>query len=165
MMNCCCNFLANSRIHVIVPIGPRLFPSVLFTLYIFVCTNFGLGCILSKHALGIHEIVVPVSNRDIVLFLLIVRGKFTAYFMMLNLTLIISSVCNSHSESDEELKLLSGLWESWWSLVSSGSDFVFLDVHVCPVIPLNWLMVLGVLHVCLSEVSYYKLYWDNYYHY
>ena len=59
---------------------------------IYFCTNVGLGCSLLKHALDIHEIVAPVSNRDIVLFLLIVTGKFAAYFMLLNLTSIILSV-------------------------------------------------------------------------
>ena len=53
------------------------------------------------------------------------------YFMLLNLTSIVLSVDNSHSESYEESRLLSELSESWGSLISSGSDFVFLDVHVC----------------------------------
>ena len=72
MMNCCWNFLGNLRIHVVVLIGQRLFPLAPFTLYIFVCTNFGLGSSLSKHALDIHEIVAFVPNRDIVLFLLMI---------------------------------------------------------------------------------------------
>ena len=125
----------------VIPIGPRLFLLAQFTLYIFVCTKVHLGCSLLKHALDIHEIVVPVSNRDIVLFLLIVTRKFMAYFMLVNLTSIISSVHDSHSESDEESKLLPGLLESWGSLVSSVSDFVFLDDHVCPVILLTWSLV------------------------
>ena len=117
----------------VIPIEPRLYPLAPFILYIFVCTNFGLGCSLLKHALDICEIVAPVSNRDIALFLLMVTGKFVAYFMLLNLTSTISSVCNSHSESDEESKLLSGVSELWGSLESSGSDFAFLDVCACPV--------------------------------
>ena len=52
----------------VIPIGPRLFPSASFTLYVFVCTTVGLGCSLSKHAFDIQEVVAPVSNRDIVLF-------------------------------------------------------------------------------------------------
>ena len=110
----------------------------LLTLYAFVCTKVGLGCSLSKHALDIHEIAAPLSNRDIVLFLLIVTRKFVAYFMLLNLTSIISSVHDS--QSDEESRLLSGLSESWGSLISSGSDLVFLYVHVCPVILLTWVV-------------------------
>ena len=113
MMNCCWNFLGNSRVHVVIPIGWRLFPSAPFTLYIFVCTNVGLGCSLSKHALDTHEIAAPVSNRYIVLFLLIVTGELMAYFMLLNLTSIISSVHDSHSESDEGPKLLYGLSKYW----------------------------------------------------
>ena len=77
MMNCHWYFFGNSRVHVVIPIGPKLFPlSALFTLCIYLCTNFDLGCSLLKHALDIHEIVAPVSNRDIVLFLLIVIGQF-----------------------------------------------------------------------------------------
>ena len=55
-------FLGNSRVHVFIPIGPRLFPSAPFTLYTFVCTNVGWGCSLMKHAFDIHEIVAPVSE-------------------------------------------------------------------------------------------------------
>ena len=132
MINCSWNILWNSKAHVVVPIGPVLFPSALFTLFVFVCTNFGLGCSLLKYALNIHEIVVPVSNRHIVLFLLIVTGKFMTYFMLLSLTLIILSVHDSHSESDEGSKLLSGMSESWGFLGSAGSDFVLLGV--CPLI-------------------------------
>ena len=73
-----------------------------FTLYLYVCTNAGLDCSLSKCAFDIQEIVAPMSNREMVLFSLIVTGKFAAYFMLLNLTSIISSACCSHSESDEE---------------------------------------------------------------
>ena len=40
------NFIGNSRVHVVVPIGPRLFLLAPFTLYIFVCTNVGLVCSL-----------------------------------------------------------------------------------------------------------------------
>ena len=144
-------FLRKCRVHMVIPIQPRLFPSALFTLYICVCTNFGLGCSLLNRALDTREIVAPVSNRDIVLFLLMVTGEFMVYFMLLNMTLIISSVCDSHSESDEDSKLLLGLSESWGSLVSSGFDFVLLDVHVFPVIVLTWSLGLHVLHVCLSE--------------
>ena len=61
------------------------------------------------------EIVVFVSNRDIVSFLLTVTGEFMAYFMLLNSTSIILSVCDSNSESDEESRLLSGLSQSWQS--------------------------------------------------
>ena len=151
MMNCCWNFLGNSRVHVDIPIGPRLFPSAPFTLYIFVCTNVDLCHNLSKHVFDIHETVVPVSNIYIVLFLLIDTGKFVAYFMLLNLISIISLVCDNHSESDEESRLLLRLLQSWWSLVPSCSDFVVLDVHVCPIISLTWSLVLCDLHVCLSE--------------
>ena len=154
MMNCCWNFWGNSRVHVVIPIRPRLFPLAPFTLSIFVCTNIGLGCSLSKHALDMHGIVAPALNRDIVWILFIVRGKFMANIMLLKLTsVILSSVHDSHSESNEESKLLSGLPKSWGSLISSGSDFVFLDICVCPVMLLTWSLVLCVLHVCLSEWS------------
>ena len=103
----------------------------------WVCTNVGFGCSLSKHAFDTQEIVAPVSNREILLFLLIVTGKFAAYFMLLNLTSIILSAHDSHSESDEEFKLLSGPSESWESLISSGSDFVFLDACVSLIISLT----------------------------
>ena len=130
MMNCCWNFLGISRVHVVIPIGPRLFLLAPFTFYIFVCSSVGLGYSLLKHALDIHEIVAPVSNRDIVLLSSIVTGKFVAFFMLLDLTLIILLVCDNHSESDEESRLLSGLLELWGPSISSGSDFVFLDVSV-----------------------------------
>ena len=143
--------MGNSRVHVVIPIGPRLFPLAPFTLYIFFWTNVGLGCNLSTHAFDIQEIVAHVSNRDIALFLLIVTGKFAAYFMLPNLTSIISSFHDNHSESDEEARLLSGLSESLESLISSGTDFVFLDVCGCPIILLTWLLVLCDLHVCLFE--------------
>ena len=73
-----------------------------------------------------QKMVAPVSNREMVLLLLIVTGKFAACFILFILTSIISLACDSHSESDEESRLLSRLSESWWSL-SSGSDLVFLD--------------------------------------
>ena len=120
----------------VIPIRPRLLPSAPFTLYVCVCTNAGFGCSLLKHAFDIQEIVAPVSNREMMLFLLIVTGKFAAYFILLILTSIISSACNSHSESDGESGLLSGLLESLGTLISSGSDFVFLDAHVSSIISL-----------------------------
>ena len=69
-----------------------------------VCTNVGFGCILSKYAFDIQDMVAPVSNKEMVLFLLTVTGKFAIYFMLLNFTSIISSAHYSHSESDEESK-------------------------------------------------------------
>ena len=74
--------------------------------------------------------VTPVLNREMVLFLLIVTGKFAAHFILFSLTSIISSAHDIHSKSDEESRLLSGLLEPWGSLTSSGSDFVFLDANV-----------------------------------
>ena len=101
-MNCCWNFLGNSRVHVVVPWRPRLLPLAPFTLY--VCGSVGLGSSLSKHAFDIQEMVVPVSNKDMVLFLLIVTVRFTAYFVLFNLTSIISSSHDSHSESEEGIE-------------------------------------------------------------
>ena len=126
-MNCYWNFLGNSWLHIVVLIGTRLLLLAPFTLNVCVWTNAGLGCNLSKHAFDMKEMVTPVSNREMVLLLLIVTGKFAAYFILLNLTSIISSVHNSHSESDEESRLLSELLESWWLLKSSGFDLVVLD--------------------------------------
>ena len=129
-MNCCWNFLGNSRIQVVVPRGLRLLPSAPFTLYVCVCFSVGLGSSLSKHAFDIQEMVVPVSDKDIVLLLLIVTGKFVAYFVLLNLTSVIWFSHDSHSKSEEELSMLSELSESWCSLLFSGSGGVLLDVHV-----------------------------------
>ena len=56
-----------------------------------------------------QEMMAPVSNRERVLLLLIVTGKFAAYFILLNLTSMIPLACASQSESDEESVLLSGL--------------------------------------------------------
>ena len=84
-----------------------------------------------------QEMVAPVSNREMVLLLLIVTGKFAAYFILVNLTSIISSAYDSHSEADEESRLLSGLSKSWGSLISSGSVFVVSDAHVWPIILLT----------------------------
>ena len=100
-------------------------------------TKVGIGCSLSKHAIDMQEIVAPIPNREMVSFSLIVTGKFTAFVMLLNLTSMILSAHDSHSETDKESKLLSGLSESWGSLISSGSDFVFLDAHVSPIISLT----------------------------
>ena len=121
--------------------------------------HFGLGCSLLKHDLDINKIVALVSNRDTVLFLLMVSGKFVAYFILLNLASIISSVHDTHSESDEESKLLLGLTESWWSLLSSVSDFEPLNVGICPVISLTWSLELCVLWTCLSGLS--ELLWGT----
>ena len=94
------------------------------------CFNVSLGSSLSKHAFDIQEMVAPVLNKDMVLFLLIVAGKFVAYFVLLNLTSIILSAYDSHSESEEVLSILSELYESWSSLIFLGSDGVLLDVHI-----------------------------------
>ena len=118
---------------------------------IYFCTNICLGCSLSKKVFDIHEIVAPASNRDIVLFIFIATGKSVAYFMLLNLISIISSVCDSLSEFNEESRLLSGLLESLGSLISFKFQFCVLDVHACPIISLTWWLVLCELHVCLSE--------------
>ena len=72
-MNCCWNFLGNSIVHVVVARGPRLL-LVPFTLYVYVCINVSLASSLSKHTFDIQEMVVPVSNKDMVLFLLISTG-------------------------------------------------------------------------------------------
>ena len=101
-----------------------------FTLYVCVCSNVGLGSSLSKHAFDIQEMIVPVSNKDMALFLLIVTGKFAAYFIFLNLTSIISSGHDTHSKPKEESMILSELSELWCYLLFSGSDGVLLDVHV-----------------------------------
>ena len=71
--------------------------------------------------------VAPVSNREMVLLLLSVTGKFAAYFKLLRLTSIISLAYDSHSESEEESMLLTRLSESCGSL-SSGSGLVVLGV-------------------------------------
>ena len=84
-----------------------------FTLYVCVCINVGLGSSLSKHPFDIHEMAVPVSNKDMVLFLLVVTGKFVIHFILLNLTSIILFACDSHSKSKEESRILSELSESW----------------------------------------------------
>ena len=47
--------------------------------------------------------VVPVSNKVIVLLLLTVIRKFAAYFVLLNLTLLFF---DSHSESKVDLGVL-----------------------------------------------------------
>ena len=77
-----------------------------------------------------QEMVAPVSNREMVLFLLIVTGKFAAYFILPNLTSIISSACDSHSESEEESRLLSGLLGVMWILIFRLPDLGVLDGHV-----------------------------------
>ena len=105
-------------------------PLTPFTLYVCVCISVGLGSSLSEHAFDIQEMVAPVSNKDMVLFLLTVTGKFAAYFISLNLTSIILSTHDSHFECKEESSILSELSESWCSLLFLGSDGVLLDVCV-----------------------------------
>ena len=69
------NFLGNSRVHVVVPGELRLLQSAPFTLSVCVCINVSLGSSLSKHAFDMQEMVSPVSNKDMVLFLLIELGN------------------------------------------------------------------------------------------
>ena len=57
-----------------------MLPLAPFTLYVCVCVNVGLGSSLSKHAFDIEEMVAPVSNKDIVLLVLIVTGKICGIF-------------------------------------------------------------------------------------
>ena len=102
IMNCCWNLVGNSREHIVVPRGLTLLLSAPFILYACVWTNTGLGCYLSKHVFDIQEIVAPVSNREMVLLLLIVTRKVAGYFILLNLTSILSSACHSHFESEED---------------------------------------------------------------
>ena len=157
-MSYCWNFLGNSRVQVVVPRGPRLLPLAPLTLYICVCVNVGLGSSLSKHLFDIQEIVAPVSNKDIVLLLLTVTGKFAAYFVLLNLTSIISFSFDRHSKSKEELTMLLELSESWCSLLLSGSERVLLDVCVEFVISLSLSLLLHGLFLCLSGGCYSDLY-------
>ena len=135
----------------VVPRGLRLLLSAPLTLYMCVCFSVGLGSSLSKHDFDIQEMVVPVSNKDIVLLLLIVTGKFAAYFMLVNLTSIILFSLDSHSESEEELSMLSELSESRCSLLISGSESVVLYVCVELVISLTLSLLLCGLCLCLSE--------------
>ena len=114
-----------------MPSRLRLMPLAPFTLYVCVCVSVGLGSSLSKQAFDIQEMVVPVSNKDTVLLLLIVTGKLVAYFLLLNLTSIISFSHDSHSESEEELSMLSELSETQCALLFSGSNGVLLGVCVC----------------------------------
>ena len=81
--------------------------------FVCVCLSVGLGPSFSKHAFDIQEMVAPMSNKDIGSLLLIVTGKFAVYFVLLNLTSIISFSHDSHFESKEELSMLSELSESW----------------------------------------------------
>ena len=103
--------------------------SSIYFVHVCVYVSVASGSSLSKHAFDIQDIVAPVSNKDIVL-LLIVTGKFAVYLMLLNLTLMISFSHDSHSEFKEESGLLSELSESQCSLLFLGSDGVLLDVHV-----------------------------------
>ena len=81
IMNCCWNFLGNSRVHVFVQRGLRLLPLVPLTLYICVCNSVGLGFSFSKHTFDTQEVIAPVPNNDMVLILLIKLGNFAAYFV------------------------------------------------------------------------------------
>ena len=104
------------------------------------------------HDLHIHEIVAPVSNREIVLLWFMVIGKFATYFTSLMMTLITLSVCDCHSESDEVLKLLLGLLESWWSTKFSVSNFGTFKLTRLAFTSLTCLVLLFVLQTCLSRL-------------
>ena len=54
-----------------MPRGLRLLCLALVTLYMCVCVSVGLGSSLSKHTFDIQKIVASVSNKNIVLLLLI----------------------------------------------------------------------------------------------
>ena len=88
-----------------------------------------------------------------------VTRKFAAYFMSLMVSSITSSVHDSHSESDEVLKLLLGLLESGWLLPTAFlvSDFVPLIESVWPVTSLTWLALLCLLWTCLDYVNYFEI--------
>ena len=146
-MNCCWNILGNLRVHVVILRGQRLLPLAPFTLYLCVCTNAGLSWSLLKHSFYIQEIVAPVSNREIVLFLLTVTGKFTAYLTLLSLT-------------------SKNSFQVWWrvkvTIRTVGVIGVFdifriwyyvLDVLLWPIISLIWLLVLHDLHSSLFELT------------
>ena len=83
-MNYCWNLLRNSRVQIVVPRGLTLLLSAPLTLYVCVCVSVGFGSRLSKHAFDMEEMVAHVSNKNIVLFLLIVTRKFGAYFVLHN---------------------------------------------------------------------------------
>ena len=109
--------------------GTETFAIGTIDFYVCVCVNVGLGSSLSKHVSDIQEIIVPVSNKDIVLLLTVIR-KGAVYFVLFNLTSIILFSFDSHSESKEESSMLSELSESWCSLLVSGSERVLLDISV-----------------------------------
>ena len=60
-----------------------------------------------------------------------------AYFVLLNLTLIVLCSHDSHSKPVEKLIMLSELSKSWHSLLFLGSDGVLLDMHVQLIISLT----------------------------
>ena len=95
----------------------RLLPLAPLTLYVCVCVSVGLGSSLSKHVFDIQEMVAPLSNKDIVLMLLIVTGKFAVYFVLFNFSSIISLSFDSHSQSKEESSMLSELSVLWCPLL------------------------------------------------
>ena len=49
-------------------------------LWVFVSTNIGLGCSLLKLAFDIQEIVAPVSNREMVFFLIYCYREICSIF-------------------------------------------------------------------------------------
>ena len=165
-MNCCWNFLENSKVQVVVPRGPTLLPSAPFTLYVHVAVNRSLRSSLPKHAFDMQEIVAPVSKKDTVWLLLILTGKLAAYLVSLSLTWLFHF---SHSESETESMILSELSTSrvGWDIVSfccyvircAGirSNFIYL----CLVI--MWFAFMFVWERCaqftLMIVSVIKVWW------
>ena len=75
-------------VRVAVPRGPRLLPSVPFTLY--GCFVINLGSNLSKHVFIMQEIVTPVLNKNTIWLLLTLTGKLAAYLLLLSLISFIS---------------------------------------------------------------------------
>ena len=144
-------FLGEFQSMGVVPRGPRLLPSAPLTLYVCVCVNVSLGSSLSKHVFDIHEMVVPLSNKEIFVLLLTVTRKFAKYLVLLNLTSIISFSFDIHSESEEVSSMLSELSELWCSLLISGPERVLLDVCVRLVTSLTSSLLLSGLCLCLSE--------------
>ena len=150
-MNCSWNFLGNLKVQVVVLRGSRLLSLAPLTLYVYVCVNVGFGSSLSKHVFDIQEMVAPVSNKDMILLLVTVTGKFATYFVVLNFTSLISFSFVSHSESKEESSMLLWVSESWFSLLFSSSEMGLLDVCVEVVILLMSLLLLHGLCLFLSE--------------
>ena len=113
--------------------GPRLFLSMLFTLYEYFVINRDLGPTCQNMISTCRRLIYLYEKWDCSI-LLTFTGKLAAYLLLLSLTFITSCSLDSHLESKLESAVLSELSELSISVLSGVSS---LFVDVCFGVPIS----------------------------